>query len=261
MENEARNFQRYPWATGPHWIPVPKRIRVRFGNRYVADSQRVMLMPGLPAVYYFPEKHVCMDLLERSDHKSHSENLGEASYWHLRAGDKRVENAAWCYESPTEQAPENLSKYIAFDWKAMDMWLEEDEPVRVHPRDPYTRLDVINSSRHVKIVLEDQILADTTRPTLLFETGLPTRFYIPVTDVRMDLLEPSGKKTECPYKGTASYYSTVIGGKKIENIAWYYPFPQPEVIKIKDLVCFYTERMDELIVDGESLPKLGMPKP
>ena len=133
----------------------------------------------------------------------------------------------------------------------MDAWFEEDEEVFVHPRDPYTRLDVIQSSRHVRVVVGGETVAETDHPVLLFETGLPVRYYIPKVDVRMDLLEPSKSHTECPYKGIASYYSVRIGDQVVVDIAWYYPFPHLEVGKIQNLISFYDEKVDAVYVDGE----------
>lgn len=138
----------------------------------------------------------------------------------------------------------------------MDSWLEEDEPVRVHPRDPYHRLDVCHSSRHLRVVVSGKTVADSRKPVMLFETGLPARFYIPKTDVRQQLLKPTDHKTECPYKGEASYYSIVVDGEESENFAWTYPFPNQEVNKIKDHVAFYTEKIDEVFVDGKPMPEM-----
>src|SRR5439155_6071822 len=116
---------------------------------------------------------------------------------------------------------------------------------------PYKRVDVLRSSRHVQVVLAGETVADTRRPSLLFETGLPTRYYIPRADVRMDLLEPSDTVTQCPYKGRAVHWSARVGGDLVEDIAWSYPFPIPECPKVETLVAFYNERVDELVVDGE----------
>lgn len=146
-----------------------------------------------------------------------------------------------------------MENYIAFKWEAMDIWLEEDDEVRVHPRDPYHRIDVCNSSRHVRIVISGETVAETRRPVLLFETGLPSRFYIPKTDVKPGLLQPTNHQTKCPYKGTASYYSIKINDKELKNLVWTYPFPNAEVFKIKDRLAFYTEKLDEVFIDGEKL--------
>lgn len=138
----------------------------------------------------------------------------------------------------------------------MDIWLEEREEVRVHPRDPYHRIDVCTSSRQLRILAYGETLADTCCPVLLFETGLPVRFYMPKTDINPDMLEPTRQQTHCPYKGTASYYSVKgADGNKMENIAWFYPFPNEEVFKIKNLVAFFTEKLDDVFIDDVKLPK------
>src|SRR5262245_21765606 len=125
----------------------------------------------------------------------------------------------------------------------MDAWYEEDDEIFVHPRDPHHRVDVLHSSRHVQVVALGEMVADSRRPSLLFETGLPTRYYIPRADVRMSLLVPSDSHTQCPYKGIASYYSVRVGNRLARDLAWTYRFPIPECPKIEDLVCFYNEQV------------------
>jgi uncharacterized protein (DUF427 family) len=132
----------------------------------------------------------------------------------------------------------------------MDAWFEEDEPVYTHPRSPYTRVEALASSRHVRVEVDGVTVADSHRPTILFETGLPPRYYVPLTDVRQDLLRPSETQTRCPYKGTAEYFSVEVGGKVHADLVWIYRTPLPESAKVAGLVCFYDERVD-LYVDGE----------
>jgi uncharacterized protein (DUF427 family) len=126
--------------------------------------------------------------------------------------------------------------------------------VFVHPRDPYHRVDVVHSSRHVKVVVDGEVVAETTRPRLLFETGLPTRYYIPKLDVRMDLLQPTDSVTACPYKGRARYWSVRVGDRTLKDLVWSYPAPIPECPKIEGLLSFYNERVD-IYVDGELQPR------
>jgi uncharacterized protein (DUF427 family) len=134
----------------------------------------------------------------------------------------------------------------------MDSWFEEDEEVFVHARDPYKRIDALRSSRHVRVEVDGVVLAESDHPTILFETSLPPRYYLPKVDVRMDLLEPTDTVTRCPYKGQARYWSARIGDRLEQDIAWSYPSPFPESQPVMALVCFYNERVD-LIVDGERL--------
>jgi uncharacterized protein (DUF427 family) len=230
----------------------PRRVRVMFGGETVADSRRVKLMheQGHLPVYYFPTVDVRMDLLEATDLTTHCPFKGDASYWAVKVGDRVAENAVWGYPEPIDSAPP-LTDYLAFYWDKMDHWYEEDEEVFVHPRDPYHRVDVLKSSRHVKVLVDDEVVAETDRPRILFETGLPPRYYLPSEDVSEDVLLPSDKETQCPYKGTASYYSVQAGGEIREAIVWYYPTPIPAAADIEGHLCFFNEKVD-LEVDGEA---------
>jgi uncharacterized protein (DUF427 family) len=230
----------------------PRRVRVMLGGETVADSRRVKLMHEtrhLP-VYYFPEEDVQMDLLEATDHTTTCPFKGEASHWSVRVGDNMAENAVWSYPDPIESAPP-IAGYLAFYWRKMDNWYEEDEEVFVHPRDPYHRVDVLESSRHVKVSLNGEVVAETHRPVVLFETGLPPRYYIPPDDVREDVLVPSDRNTHCPYKGIASYHSVEAGGETVEDIVWHYPEPIAATEKIRGNLSFFNEKVD-LVVDGEA---------
>jgi uncharacterized protein (DUF427 family) len=229
----------------------PRRVRVVFNGEIVADSRRVKLMheAGLLPVYYFPIEDVRMELLEESDHATHCPFKGDASYWSVSVGDRVAEDAAWSYAEPIDSCPP-IAGYLAFYWRRMDHWYEEDEEVFVHPRDPYHRVDVLESSRHVRVKVAGEVVAETQRPTILFEAGLPPRYYILEEDVRMELLEASEKTTQCPYKGVASYYSVEAGDGRVEDLVWYYPEPIPEAAKIEGLLAFFNERVD-LEVDGE----------
>jgi uncharacterized protein (DUF427 family) len=230
----------------------PKRVRVVFGCEVVADSYRAKLLheAGLLPIYYFPQEGVRMDLLEETDHTTHCPFKGDASYWSVRVGDRVAENAVWGYPEPIESCPP-IAGLVAFYWRMMDHWYEEDEEVFVHPRDPYHRVDILDSSRHVKVTVDSEVVAETDRPKILFETGLPPRYYILPEDVRKEVLAASEKTTQCPYKGVASYYSVEAGGGRVEDLVWYYPEPQPEVGKIEGHLCFFNEKVD-LEVDGEA---------
>src|SRR5712691_12206930 len=191
--------------------PVSRRVRVMFGGATIADSRAVMLMLEKKrlAIYYFPVKDVRLDLLLPTSFTSSHEGKGDASFYSVKVGDRVAEKAAWRY-MPSEQP--KLKDYVAFYWDKMNCWFEEDDEVFVHPRDPYHRVDVLNSSRHVAVTVSGELVAETRRPRLLFETNLPVRYYIPMLDVRTELLEPSPTITRCPYKGVASYRSVHAGG-------------------------------------------------
>jgi uncharacterized protein (DUF427 family) len=226
-----------------------KRIRVFLDGVCVADSARVTLVWEKPyyPVYYFPQGEVRMELLTASGEEKRSPSRGTASLLNVKAGAKEAENAAYTYPEPKI---EELAGMVAFDWAAMDAWFEEDEEVFVHARDPYTRVDALPSSRHIEVKINGVTVADSTKPTLLFETGLPTRYYLPLTDVRMDLLRDSDTTTQCPYKGEASYYSVELDGELIEDIVWYYKYPVEESSRIAGMVSFYNEKLD-IYVDGQ----------
>ena len=232
--------------------PSPRWVRVLFNGEFVADSKQVMLLheQGHLPVYYFPRGDVRMDLLTPTDHTTHCPYKGDASYWSVTVGEETVENALWGYPDPLPDAPD-LADYVAFYWEKMDCWFEEDTQVFVHPRDPYKRVDVCDSSRHVQVIVAGETVADTRRPRLLFETGLPTRYYIPKVDARLDLLVPSQKRTRCPYKGQAGYYSVEVGETLVEDIVWTYPYPEAAVAAIQNMLCFFNEKVEAIYIDGE----------
>jgi len=237
--------------------PSPRRVRCGFNGETIADStsMRLLYEPGHLPVYYFPREDVRLDLLNRTEHSTHCPWKGEASYWTIDVGGKALENSAWTYEDPYPEIA-GIKDFVSFYWKRMDHWYEEDEEVFVHPRDPYHRVDVVDAKRLVKVVLGGRIIAETRRARFLFETGLPTRYYIPREDVRADLLEPSQTTTACPYKGIASYHGARIDGAVYEDIVWYYPDPIAECPRIKDYLCFFNENVDDILVDGQAVPKI-----
>ena len=239
--------------------PSARWVRAVLNGTTVADSKRVQLLwePNRLASYAFPQDDVRMDLLQRSGERP-DDPKGPTTLWTAEVGDRVAKDAAWSVDVPSEGSPD-LSGYVVLNWRDMDTWYEEDDEVYVHPRDPYHRVDVLNSSRHVQVEMLGETVADTTRPRLLFETGLPTRYYIPRQDARMDMLVPSSTVTECPYKGRATYFGVQVGGKLARDIAWTYQFPIPECPKIENLVCFYDERVDAVYVDGELRSKPESP--
>ncbi len=145
---------------------------------------------------------------------------------------------------------EALRDLVRFDWAATGEWLEEDEPAYTHPRDPYKRVDILASSRHVRIEVDGVTVAESRQPRILFETSLPPRYYLPLPDVRADLLRPSDTQSHCPYKGTASYWSLDTGQAVHTDIVWIYRTPLPESQKIAGLACFYNEKVD-IYLDGQ----------
>jgi uncharacterized protein (DUF427 family) len=152
---------------------------------------------------------------------------------------------------PVELADE-LPELVRFDWNALDAWLEEDEEVFVHPRDPHKRVDVLPSSRRVRVELDGVVLAESRRAFVLHETGLHPRWYFPADDVRFELLEETDLRTRCPYKGEARYWSARVGDRVEHDLVWSYEDPLPESARVAGLIAFYDERV-ELVIDEEDL--------
>ncbi len=259
LEDEVVGVVRRPSEHGIRLEDSPRRVRVVFSGIVIADTKRpkLTLEPRRLPVYYFPVDDVRMDLLVPSEHTTESPHKGTATYWSVKVGDRVAEDACWRYAAPPPGLAE-IKDYVAFYWNKMDSWFEEDDEVFVHPRDPYHRVDVLNSSRHVSVEVDGVTVAETDRPRLLFETGLPTRYYIPKVDVRMDLLRPTDTSTVCPYKGTAAYWSAEVNGKTYEDVVWSYPTPIPECPKIENLLSFFNEKVD-ILVDGELQPRPETP--
>jgi uncharacterized protein (DUF427 family) len=221
---------------------LPRWIRGRFGGETVVDTKRPKLVhqhARLP-VYHFDDGDVRTDLLEPSGRTEEDPVKGEAELFAL--GDR--EGAGRRYrEGP-------LAGLWAFEWDAMDEWLEEDELLVGHARDPYSRMDIRKTTRQVRVSLDGELLAETRRGKVLYEAGLPPRWYIPPEDVRMELLEQSDHRTTCAYKGHASYFHVRVGDRFEDDLVWTYREPLHEALPVKDMLAFFNERVD-LEVDGE----------
>ncbi|WP_030622241.1 DUF427 domain-containing protein [Streptomyces sclerotialus] len=226
--------------------PSGKRVRVYLRGHPVADSIHPLLVwenPHYPT-YYFPLADVAQDSLSPDGDSTHSSGRGDAQVCTVHAGPARAPGAARLYGSASD---EQLRDHVRFEWDAMGAWFEEDEEVFVHARDPYTRIDVLASSRHLRVEVDGSVVAESTHARLLFETGLPTRYYLPKPDIRMDLLEPTDTVTRCPYKGTAEYWSIRVGDQLRTDRAWSYRSPLPESQKVAGLVSFHGV---DVYVDG-----------
>jgi uncharacterized protein (DUF427 family) len=205
-----------------HIEPCPRRVRAEHHGEVVLvsdDAQYLWEHDHYPA-WYVPEAHVRLDLIDAT----------------------------------ALRRDERLPGHVRIAWSALDHWFEEDDEVHQHPRDPYKRVDVRAGSRHVQVSLDGVILADSHRPVLLFETTLPTRYYLPKLDVRFDHLAPTATRSTCPYKGEAEYWAVSVNGTTHPDLAWGYRYPLPEVSKIADHVCFYNERVD-IVLDGTAVPR------
>ena len=228
--------------------PSPKRVRTYLAGHLVADSRHPVLVwegPHYP-VYYLPAGDITAELVP-AGRTEHSPSRGEAEILDVKVASATAPGAALRYP---ESLLAELRDLVRLDWNSMSEWLEEDEPVYTHARDPHTRVDILASTRHVRVELDGVTVADSRQPRILFETGLPPRYYLPLTDLRMDLLRPSEASSHCPYKGTASYWSVDTGRSEHRDVVWMYRYPLPESQKIAGLACFYNEKVD-LFIDGE----------
>ncbi len=219
-------------------------------GKFIADSSAAELLfeTGRLPVYYFQRESVESDVLSESGRFEDDPVKGRTTFYNVTVGDRTIEDGAWSCKGLETNGPD-ISGLVAFDWNKMDSWFEEDEEVFVHARDPYHRIDVVESSRRVEVSVNGLKVADSTRAMFLFETGLPTRYYLPKTDVRLDLLERTELHTSCPYKGTADYWSVWTEDGVAEDIVWGYETPIPEAPKIAGRLCFYNEKVD-IIIDG-----------
>jgi uncharacterized protein (DUF427 family) len=202
--------------------PYERRVRAILGGETVGDSRAMRLLheTGRLPRLFFPEVDVRLELVP-----------GDAIERH-----------------PAVDAG------VSLRWDAMDAWFEEDDELFGHVRDPYHRVEIRDASRRVRVVVGGEVVAESLRPIIVYETGLPPRYYLPREDVRVDLLEPHGKRTRCAYKGEASHWSVRAGGGLAEAVAWSYEQPDDDAVRLRGLVAFYNELVD-LEVDGERLER------
>jgi uncharacterized protein (DUF427 family) len=245
----------YPQMIAPvnHIEPVPRRVRAFLDGAAVLDTIRALYVWELPNYpqYYIPLADVDPAVLVDEDHPEHL-SRGVARRHGLRAGEASRPGAAHVY---TDDALDGLAGTVRFEWAALDAWFEEDEQVFVHPRNPYARVDALRSTRTVRIELDGAVLAESSCPVMVFETGLPTRYYLDRTAVSFDHLVATDTITSCPYKGkTSGYWSARIGDQLYPDLAWAYDFPTRELLPIAGLIAFYNEKVD-LTVDGQRLER------
>ena len=231
--------------------PAPRRVRAYLDGQQVFDTTRARYVwewPNYPQ-YYIPLADVEMSLLVDEGHEQRL-RFGTARRHGLRT--KQQERPGSVRVFGADAIP-GLTDTARFDWAALDAWYEEDEEVFVHPRNPYVRVDALRSHRAVRVELDGVVLAESAGPVLLFETGLPTRYYFDRSDVRLEHLQRTPTTTACPYKGvTSDYWSVRINGT-VENgnrdLAWSYQFPTGSLLPIAGLIAFYNEKVD-VFVDG-----------
>ncbi len=228
----------------------PKWIRGYRNGRLVVDSRRTLFVwehEYYPA-WYVPVDDVDAELVPMSSTFDGGAR-GAGTVVDLCVDSDLVCAAGWQHLATPE-----LGDRVRLEWDSMDAWFEEDVEVFVHPRSPEVRVDVLPSSKHVRVLIDGQVVADSARTSVLYEAALPPRYYVPKVDVRMGLLSSTDTESQCPYKGWANYWSVTIGGSTHENIAWGYRTPLPESAGVAGLVCFYNEQVD-IEVDGEMLTR------
>jgi uncharacterized protein (DUF427 family) len=229
--------------------PLRRRLRVRFNSAWIADSEQVLLLfePGRYPVAYFPETDIAADVLERMDHSTRHQDLGATSWFAVRSGDQVAQRAAWQHTELPAHASE-LQSRVAFAWRAMDAFYEEDERIVGHAADPYHRIDIRQTSRHLEVRHGEQIIADTRRALVLYESGFAPRWYAPRADINESSLTLAKNQTFCPYKGICSYYD--IG--ESQSAAWAYPDAYAEVGRIAQCVSFEPDKV-AVSLDGKPL--------
>lgn len=230
--------------------PLRRRISVELAGTVVARSDDAVLLfePGLYPVAYFPLGDVADGALRPTDHRTTHRDLGETKWFDVVGGDGQVApRGAWLHVDPPPQAAAFRNR-AAFAWRKMDAFYEEDERILGHAADPYHRIDIRRSSRHLVVRKGDQLVADTHAPLVLYESGFAPRWYVPRADVVSEALQPVNWQTFCPYKGLASYYN--IGDA--HKAAWSYRAPFEARARIGDLVSFEPDKV-EITIDGQKL--------
>jgi uncharacterized protein (DUF427 family) len=237
-----------------HIAPVPRRIRAMLGGQVVLDTMNALYVwetVHYPQ-YYIPLADVRADVLVDEDRPQRLKR-GNTRRHGLVVGDVTRPGTAHVY---TDEA---LAGHVRFDWAALDSWYEEDEQVFVHPRDPYTRVDALRSTRPVRVALDGVLLAESASPVLVFETGLPTRYYLNRTEIDFSHLVPTDTVTACPYKGeTSGYWSVRIGDTTHADLAWAYDFPTRQLLPIAGMVAFYNEKVDITVTVPGALGAEGL---
>jgi uncharacterized protein (DUF427 family) len=228
--------------------PLRRRMRVRFGGAWIADSEHVVLLfePGRYPVAYFPEADIAPTVLERTDHATRHPDLGQTAWYTVKSGAQQTARAAWQHvDLPTYANA--LKGRIAFAWRAMDAFYEEDERILGHAADSYHRIDIRQSSRNLVVKQDDRAIADSKRPIVLYESGFASRWYVPRADIDESKLTFVEHQTFCPYKGLCSYYD--IGDARLA--AWSYREPYSEVARIAGLISFEPDEVSVFLDDKQ----------
>ena len=233
----------------PYAEPLRRRLRAELGRQTVVASDDAVLLfePGRYPVAYFPRADFAAGVLRPTPHRTEHRDLGETAWYEVVGGERRAARGAWQHVALPEHGA-ILEGMVALAWRAMDGFYEEDERILGHAADPYHRIDVRRSSRRLVVRAGDRVVADTTAPLVLYESGFAPRWYVPREDVVADALTDTDQRTFCPYKGVASYAD--VGG--VRGAAWSYRTPFEDMAAIGDLVSFEPDRV-EVTLDGERL--------
>ena len=228
--------------------PLRRRMRVRFGGDWIADSENVALLhePGRYPVAYFPKADIAPDALRSSDHTSQHRDLGPTRWYVIRAEDHEAARGAWEHTDLPTYA-RDLQDRVAFAWRAMDAFYEEDERILGHAADRYHRIDIRQTSRRLVVRNSDHVIADSTRPIVLYESGFAARWYAPRDDIDESALTLNDAQTFCPYKGVCSYYD--VGHAR--RAAWSYRQAFTEVERVSDLISFEPDKITVLLDDKQ----------
>ncbi|MBO0884671.1 MAG: DUF427 domain-containing protein [Mycobacterium sp.] len=229
--------------------PLRRRMRVRLADHWIAESEDVVLLhePGRYPVAYFPEGHIQPSILVAEDRVTRHPELGTVAWFTAGVANRKVNHAAWQYTALPAYAAV-LEGRVAFAWRGMDAFYEEDERIVGHAADAYHRIDIRSTSRHLVVRDDDRVVADTRRPLALYESGFAPRWYAPRDDVDESALESVAGQTFCPYKGLAGYYD--IGERK--RAAWCYVNAWPEVGRVSNMLSFEPDKID-VYLDGKQL--------
>jgi uncharacterized protein (DUF427 family) len=239
---------------GPKKIfPTSRRVRVLFNSSFIVDTTSAYHVWEHD---YFPQYYVPFSALQNSTSSTKEEVKTEKGHAGAAILTIKVPGSNGIAEKTTEKAIRfaddpatagKLAGLVRLDFASMDMWLEEDSPIYVHPKDPFRRVDILPSSRPVEVKIGGQTVASSPNSVHLLETGLPTRYYLPLASVDQSYLRPSNLVTKCPYKGDANYYDVVVNGEVFKDVVWYYRNPTLESAGVTGLLCFYNEKVDTFL--------------
>ncbi|KAI4813393.1 DUF427-domain-containing protein [Aureobasidium sp. EXF-8845] len=267
-EIELPTLARHLVENGPHkTLQTQRRVRILINGACIADTIHTSGALFVWEHPYYPQLYLPKDALLKNvqgytivyeNHQdvkdSHDKLIAQILKVKVtRKSDnnmKEVKDGFMVFSNSLTGKASILSNMLKVHFSTADQWLEEDTPIFVHPKDPFKRIDILHCSRRLRISINNTVIAESPFCMQLYETGLRTRYYIPLTAIHNEVLRPSETITQCPYKGEAEYYDVVIGGEVYKDIVWYYTRPTVECTSIAGLCCFYNEKVDMMIQNG-----------